>query len=112
MALEIVYETSRNVEDIFDYPKMYKVYKNDGMELDRSFAEFASAPQEVVVSYIIQFKEYVSELLSSVPDSPIADSTTQKKIQTLLNAGSYLRSAMPGEVPVDPGQEEAAQDAS
>jgi hypothetical protein len=112
VALEIIYETSRNVEDIFDYPKMYKVYKDGDVEIDRSFAEFSLAPEESVVAYIVQFKEYVAELLSSIPDSPTADYTTERKIQTLLNVGSYLRSAIPGELPIDSEQEEAAQDAS
>jgi hypothetical protein len=95
VALEIVYETIKNNENIFDYPKMYKVYKDNNVEVDKIFAEFDQAPQDAVLAYLTEFKSYVSDLILSIPDEPVASKDTEKKIAALLGVGSYLRSAMP-----------------
>lgn len=102
MALEILYETFRNLDDPYDYPRLYKVYKDGSITVDKTPAEFSQAGASNVTNYLAEFKSYLSDLVSSIPEEAVASADTEKKIKTILTAGSYLRSAMPLPMPIDP----------
>lgn len=107
MALEITYETSVDSNEVFPFPRMYKVYKDDGQEISKSLAEFSEASEGSVSSYILEFKEYVSQLVLSLPEVDEIDTDTEKTIRTIVSAMSYLRGAVPVARPVEPGEEPA-----
>ena len=107
MALEIVYETFVDTGEVFVFPRMYKVYKDDGQEVAKSLAEFSEAPEGSVSSYILQFKEYVADLIASIPEVDEIDVDGEQKLRTIVSAMSYLRGAVPVVKPVYPEEEPA-----
>jgi hypothetical protein len=98
MTVEIVYETTRNIEDPLDYPKMYKVIKEGNQEYARVLAEFSEAPEGVVSDYISTFKSYIVNLVESISEIEVSDREWDTKVSTLLSASSYLMGAMPAPV--------------
>jgi len=98
MTIEIVYETTRNIEDPVDYPKMYKVVKEGDQEYARVLAEFSEAPEGVVSDYISTFKSYIVNLVESISEVDASGSEWDAKVRTLISASSYLRGAMPAYV--------------
>lgn len=95
--MPIVYETHYNSEDPQDYPKMYKIFKEGDQEVGRVFAEFSDAPEGSISTYIAAFKDYMANLISSIPEVELADKEVENKIKLLISTTSYLRGAMPVE---------------
>jgi hypothetical protein len=107
MALEVIYETFTDPGEIFVFPRMYKVYKEDGQELSRSLAEFSEASEGSVSSYILEFKQHISELLLSLPEAEEIDAEAENTLRTIVSAMSYLRGAVPVAKPVNSEEEPA-----
>jgi hypothetical protein len=101
MTIAITYETHRDLDNPFDYPRMYKLIKDDNTEIARSYAEFSDAPEEAVQAYLVEFKAYILDIVSSIPEVKYADTDTRKRITTLERISSYLNGAMPAELPID-----------
>lgn len=98
MTVEIVYETTRNIEDPLDYPKMYKVIKEGSQEYARVLAEFSEAPEGIVSDYISTFKFYILDLVESISEVDVSDREWDAKVRALISASSYLKGAMPAPV--------------
>jgi hypothetical protein len=95
MAVEIVYEIQEDENEFLVYPRLYKVFKNDGEEISKFLAEFAEAPEESVIAYIKEFKSRLSELVSAIPEAKYASVEEQAEFQKINQMALYLIRAIP-----------------
>lgn len=101
MAIELAYETISNPEELMGYPKLYKVYREDGVEVVKALAEFADAPEEDVVRYIKTFKTYLKSLVDSIPEVKTLPKDSDYVLNEIEHITSYLNGAIPRTIPGD-----------
>jgi hypothetical protein len=106
MAIEISYETYTN-DTAAEYPIMYKVFRDDGQEVGRSVAAFEELPAGVGASYILEFKEYMANMISQIPDADSMTAIERSNIVKLVYAISHLGSYVPVDYSI--GLEEATE---
>jgi hypothetical protein len=95
MTTTILYTIYRDVNNILDYPKMYKIYLSGEEELLRTLVDFSEAPRETVAAYVSEFRSYVSELLLSIGDIDTSTPEVASKLRALTGAASYIEGAIP-----------------
>jgi hypothetical protein len=89
MAIEVFYETRGDLEGA-GFPILYQVYKNDDLEIGRSIADFLTAPEEVVVTYVAELKTYMAGLITLIPESSTISSLEKSNIVKLVSAATHL----------------------
>jgi hypothetical protein len=108
MAFEVRFEAFLDAEsnENLPYPMLYKVIRQDGEEISRTLAEFSDATEEDASAYILEFKSFISGLISAIPETKILSTEAEKTIKTISLAISYLRGALPTEQPEEQPEEQ------
>jgi hypothetical protein len=94
MAIEMFYETSTDLMGV-GYPVIYQVFKNEDQELGRSIVNFYDLPSEIRISYLTDFKAYLTNLVSTIPESDNLDIVERSTIIKVGSSVSFLESYIP-----------------
>jgi len=94
MAIEVVYETSTDPIDV-GYPVIYKVFKDGNQEIGRSLVNFSDLPIGLGSSYLADFKAYLTNLVSTIPESDTLTLLETSKLIKLASSVSFLESYIP-----------------
>jgi hypothetical protein len=108
MAIEIVFEAFSDADssESLPYPKLYKVIRQDGEEINRTLADFSDATEEEASAYILEFKSFISSLVSEIPEVKALSIEAERTVKTISLAISYLRGALPTEQPEEQPEEQ------
>jgi hypothetical protein len=103
MPIEVIYEISVDSAGV-GYPVMRQVYKDGDAELGRSIVNFSDLPTSVGSSYLTAFKSYLTDLVSTIPESDTLTFEDTDKLTKLVSAASYLSHYIPVHIDLEPEQ--------
>jgi hypothetical protein len=105
MAIEAFYETSTDKADV-GFPVIYQVFKDGDQEMGRYIVNFSDLPPGMGASYLADFKAYLTNLVSTIPESDNIDASERSILIRLGSSISFLESYIP------PNFEEFAEESS
>ena len=94
MAIEAFYETSTDQVGV-GFPVIYQVFRDGDQEMGRYIVNFSDLPSGMGTSYLSDFKAYLTNLVSTIPESDSVDASERSILIRLGSSISFLESYIP-----------------
>ena len=94
MAIEAFYETSTDQVGV-GFPVIYQVFKDGNQEMGRYIVDFSDLPSGMGAAYLADFKAYLTNLVSTIPESDNIDASERSILIRLGSSISFLEGYIP-----------------